>query len=177
MSNFTIRFYQDSVQLGFQSEAAGHPVFEDRDFIEINIPGDMGNVIVREATDNDKKQHANLFAQYKSGLEPSIEGIPLENWARLTRAQVLNYKALNFQTVEQIAEMSDTAAGKVGLGAMPDRTAAKAYLELAKDSALAMKQSLIIERQDNEMADLKRQVAELAALIEKPSKTLHVKKD
>jgi len=177
MSSFTIRFFQDSIQLGFQSEEAGHPVFADRDFIEITIPGDMGNIIVREATDNDKKTHANLFAQYKAGLEPSIEGTPLESWSRLTRSQVLNYKALNFQTVEQIAEMSDTAAGKVGLGAMPDRTAAKAYLELAKDSALAMKQSLIIERQDNEMAELKRQIAELAAQIEKPNKQLKLTKD
>ena len=175
--NFTIRFYQESIQLGFQSEAAGHPVFEDRDFIEINIPGDQSNVIVREATDNDKKVHASLFAQYKAGLTPSIEGVPVEEWSRLTRAQANNYKALNFLSVEQIAEMSDTAAGKVGMGAFADRTAAKAYLELAKDSALAQKQAIIIERQDNEMADLKRQVAELAALIEKPKKTLTLNKE
>lgn len=166
MSNFTVRFYQDSLQLGFASEQAGHPVFEDRDFIEINIPGDMSNVICREATENDKKTYASLYAQYKQGLEPSINGTPLEAWSRLTRAQVQNYKALHFQTVEQIAEMSDTAAGKVGMGAMADRTAAKAYLEQAKDSALAQKQALVIERQDNDIAELKAQIAALASQLE-----------
>jgi hypothetical protein len=175
MQHETIRFYQDKHQLGFASEQAGHPVFEDVDFIEISIPGDMTNVIVRPATDKDKQTHAALFAQYKQGLEPSVDGVPVESWARLTRAQAANYKALNFQTVEQIANMSDTAAGKVGMGAHADRTAAKAYLAMANDSALAQKQALTIERQDNEMADLKRQIAELAAMVDKKETTLHVK--
>ena len=170
----TVRFYQDKNQLGFASEQAGHPVFEDVDYIEINIPGDMTNVIVRPATDKDKTVHANLYSLYKQGLEPAIDGTPVESWPRLTRAQSANYKALNFQTVEQIAGMSDTACGKVGMGAMADRTAANAYIALAKDSALAQKQALVIERQDSEMAELKRQVAELAALVDK-KETLPVK--
>lgn len=178
MSNFTVRFYQEKVLLGYQSEQAGHAVFEDRDFIQINIPGDMSNIIEREATENDIKQYASLFAAYKAGLVPSVNGTPVEAWARLTKAQAANYKALNFQTVEQIAEMSDTACGHVGMGAMSDRTAAKAFLQSAKDSGLAQKQALIIERQDNDIADLKRQVAELASLASKPeeSKTLTLKK-
>jgi hypothetical protein len=159
----TVRFYQDKHQLGFASEQAGHPVFEDVDFIEIMIPGDMTNVIVRPATERDKQQYTQLYNQYKQGLEPATEGIPVEAWARLTRAQAANYKALNFMTIEQIANMSDAVLTKVGMGAQNDRTAAKAYLEQAKDSALAQKQALVIERQDNELADLKRQVAELAA--------------
>jgi hypothetical protein len=51
---------------------------------------------------------------------------------------------------------------------MADRTAAKAYLALAKDSALAQKQALEIERQNNLIADLQRQINELAA--EKPKR-------
>jgi hypothetical protein len=146
------------------------------DFIEIMIPGDMTNVIVRPATDKDKHQYANLFAQYKQGLEPSTEGMPVEEWARLTRAQAANYKALNFQTVEQIANMTDAVFAKVGMGAQADRTAAKAYLALAQDSALAQKQALELERNASEMADLKQQIKDLAAMVESQNKgTLHVK--
>ncbi len=176
MINETVRFYQDKNQLGFASEQAGHPVFEDVDFIEIMIPGDMTNVVVRPATDKDKNQYAQLYNQYKQGLEPSAEGTPVEAWARLTRAQAANYKALNFMTVEQIANMGDNVLTKVGMGAQADRTAAKAYLEQAKDTALVQKQALVIERQDAEMAELKRQVAELAARADQQEKgTLHVK--
>ena len=175
MAQETVRFFQDKKQLGYASEQAGHPIFEDVDMVEIGIPGDMTNIIVREATERDKAAFASLFAQYKQGLEPSIEGTPVETWPRLTRAQAANYKALNFQTVEQIAEMSDTSASKVGMGAQADRTAAKAFLKLAKDAALAQQQALTIERQDAEMADLKRQIAELASLVDTNKGTLHVK--
>lgn len=176
MAQETVRFFQDKQQMGFASEQAGHPVFEDVDMVEIGIPGDMTNIIIRPATDRDKQNYAALYNAYKQGLEPSIEGTPVEAWPRLTRAQAANYKALNFQTVEQIADMSDAAAGKVGMGAMADRTAAKSYLALAKDSALAQKQALDIERQNNEITDLKRQIADLVALVQTKEKgTLHVK--
>lgn len=173
----TVRFYQDKSQLGFASEQAGHPIFEDVDFIEILIPGDMNNVIVRPATEKDKHNYASLFNAYKQGLEPSVEGVPLEQWARLTKAQAANYKALNFHTVEQIANMTDGVLTKVGMGAQADRTAAKAYLSLAKDSALAQAQALELERNASEMADLKQQIKDLAALVESQNKgTLHLSK-
>lgn len=173
---FTVRFYQEKVLMGYASEQAGHPVFEDRDFIQINIPGDMSNIIEREANENDKKQYAQVYAQYKQGLEPSVDGIPVETWARLTKAQAANYKAQNFQTVEQIAEMSDTACTSVGMGAMADRTAAKAFIALANDSGLAQKQALVIERQNADIENLKQQVAELAALASGKNKTLTLNK-
>jgi hypothetical protein len=172
----TVRFYQDKNQLGFASEQAGHPVFEDVDFIEILIPGDMTNVIVRPATERDKQNYAQLYTQYKQGLEPATDGTPVEAWPRLTRAQSANYKALNFQTVEQIANMTDAVLTKVGMGAQADRTAAKAFIALAKDSALAQKQALELERNAAEMADLKKQIKDLAAMVESQNKgTLHAK--
>lgn len=172
MSNFTVRFFQEKVQMGFLSEQAGHPVFEDRDFIQINIPGDMSNIIERESTEIDRTQFASLFAAYKQGLEPSVDGMPVEQWAKLTKAQAANYKAQNFQTVEQIAEMSDHACGSVGMGATSDRAAAKAFLALAKDAGLAQKQAIEIDRQNTDIEELKRQVAELSALGLKANKTL-----
>lgn len=171
MTNFTIRFYQDKKLLGFKSEQAGHPVFEDADFIEISIPGDMSNQIVREVTENDIKQYAAKYAEYKQGLIPSVDGTPLEAWPRLTKAQVANYKALNFVTVEQIAEMSDAACSKVGMGSMPDRTAAQAYLALAKDTALAQKQAIELERREQQIADLQDQIKDLAVRLESKEET------
>lgn len=160
-----VRFFRDKFLMGHASEQAGHPVYEDRDYVEIATPGDLNTIIHRVATDKDKATFAALFAQYKAGLEPSAEGIPLEAWARLTPAQVGNYKGLGFRCVEHIADMSDTVLAKVGMGAMGDRVAAKAYLALAKDSALAQKQALELDRQNNTIADLQRQVSEMAERI------------
>lgn len=168
--NFTIRFFRDKKLLGFQSEQVGHPVYDDADYIEISIPGDMSNQLVREVTENDIQKYRAAYDAYKAGLEPSTEGTPLEAWPRLTPAQVANYKALKFVTVEQIANMSDTACTKVGMGAMADRTAANAYLKLAQDSALAQKQALEIERNENRIAELEAQIKELAAKLEEPKR-------
>jgi len=168
--NISVRFYQDKFLMGYASEQAGHPVFEDRDFVEIATPGDMNTVIQRPVTDKDKERWPTHFARYKEGLEPSVEGIPLEAWARLTPASVANYKAMGVKTVENVAGMSDQICNKVAMGAMADRTAAKAYLEQAKDGALSQKQALVIERQDQTIADLQRQINELAALADKPKR-------
>jgi hypothetical protein len=161
-----VRFFQESVKMGFASEQAGHPVYEDRDFIEIATPGDLNTIIHREATDKDKANYAAMYAQYKAGLEPSAEGTPLESWPRLSKAQVANYKGLGFRTVEHVAEMNDNVVQKVGMGAHGDRTAARAYLASAKDTALAQRQALELERSNQTIADLQRQVSELAARME-----------
>lgn len=163
MANISVRFYQDKVLLGYASEQAGHPVYEDRDFIEITVPGDMSNVINREVLDRDKKEFAASYARYKEGLEPSVDGVPLEAWSRLTTASVANYRAMGVKTVEHISEMSDQICNKVAMGAMADRTAAKAYLASAKDSALAQKQALEIERLENMVKDQQRQINEISA--------------
>lgn len=158
-----VRFFRDKVKMGFASEAAGHPVYEDADFIEIATPGDLNTIIHRVVTDKDKATWAQLYAQYKAGQEPSAEGVPLEAWARLTPAQVGNYKALGFRTVEHVADMNDNVVQKVGMGAHGDKIAAAAYLLLAKDSALAQKQALEIDRQNQTIEELQRQVQELAS--------------
>lgn len=166
--NLYVRFYQDKFLMGFKSEQAGHPVYDDMDFVEIMTPGDMNNIIQRPATERDIKQFSALYQSYKAGQEAPVEGIPLESWPRLTSATVANYKAMGVKTIENVANMSDQVCNKVAMGAMGDRTAAKAYLALAKDSALAQKQALELERQNATIDDLKRQVAELVASAEKP---------
>jgi hypothetical protein len=169
-ANTYIRFYQDKFLMGFKSEQAGHPVYDDVDFIEIRTPGDMNNIIQRPATENDKRQYAQLFASYRTGLEPAIDGIPLEAWARLTPASVANYKAMGVMTIEHVSNMSDQICSKVAMGAMSDRAAAKAYIAQAKDTGLVQKQAVELERQNTTIADLQRQISELSAMIEKPKR-------
>lgn len=166
--NLYVRFYQDKFLMGYLSEQAGHPVYQDMDFVEIMTPGDMNNIIQRPVTDKDIKQFSALYKSYKEGLEAPVDGIPLEAWPRLTSASVANYKAMGVKTVENVANMSDQVCNKVSMGAMADRTAAKAYIALAKDTALVQKQALELERRDAKIEELERQIKDLAAQMEKP---------
>ncbi len=171
-SKTLVRFYRDKFLLGHQSEAAGHPVYEDRDYLEIYTPGNP-DPWVTEATEKYQKQYAEAYAAYKAGLEPSVDGVPLEQWPRMTPATVANYKAAKVTTVEQVAEMSDQVCNKLGMGAMSDKLAAKTYLANAKDSALAQKLALVNERQQAQIDDL---TAQIKVLSDKHDKTLTLKK-
>lgn len=171
-----IKFYQDKIELKAESKKLGHPHFVDADFIEIIIPGDDWNIIKRKATELDIEKYRPYYDKYKAGLEQSEDGMPLEQWAMLTKSQVENYKSLSFTTVEQIAEMSDTSAAKVGMGATEHKAAAQAFLQQAVDGALVQRQAVQIEEQANDIEELKRQIQELAALASDKKETLTLPK-
>jgi hypothetical protein len=171
----SIRFYQDTVQMVAKSDEIGRAIFEDRDFIEITIPGDTFNIVNRQVTQKDIEQYRGSYDRYKAGLEQSVDGFPLEQWARLSKSQVANYKALNFKTVEQIAEMPQSSAANVGMSAQGDIAAAKAFLAQSKDGALSQKQAVQIETLLAEVARQAEQIKELGALAEKSKDTLHLK--
>ena len=172
-----VRFFKQAVQMGAKSEELGRPYFEDVDYIEILIPGDSFNQVITKATDVHKEKYAETYKKYLAGLEQTVEGYPVSEWARLSKSQAENYKAMNFHTVEQIAEMSDNALQQVGMSAAGDRAAAKAFLAQHKDAGLAEKQAIQIETMKAEITRLTEQVKELGALADKKDGTLHVKKD
>lgn len=172
----SIRFYQDTVQMTAKSEEMGRAIFEDRDFIEIIIPGDAFNVVNRQVTQRDIDNYKATYDRYKAGLEQSVDGFPLEQWARLTKSQVANYKALNFRTVEQIAEMSLSSASNVGMGAQGDIAAAKAFLAQSQEAGLSQKQAVELTTLKAEIARQAEQIKELGALAAKKDGTLHAKK-
>ena len=44
-------------------------------------------------------------------------GLPLQEWAPLSRSQVLELKANHIHTVEQLSEIPDSGLEKLGMGA------------------------------------------------------------
>lgn len=171
-----VRFFKQAVQMGAKSEELGRPYFEDVDFIEILIAGDNFNQVVTKATEVHKEKYAGTFKKYLAGLEQKPDGYPVSEWSRLSKSQAENYKAMNFYTVEQIAEMTDSALQQVGMSGAGDRVAAKAFLAQVKDAGLAEKQAIQIETMAAEIKRQSEQIRELGALAEKKDSTLHVKK-
>jgi hypothetical protein len=171
-----VKFFQEAVHSPAKSAELGRQIFESQDYIEIVIPGDMTNIIIRKATEKDIETYADTYRKYKDGLEQSAEGYPLEQWAHLTKADVLNYKSLKFSTVEQVAEMNTSSMGAVGMRATGDKKAAQAFIENSKKNGLAETQAIEIENLKNEVRRLTEQVKEVGALADKKDSTLHVKK-
>lgn len=151
----------------FRSTETGKPEYDLIDFIKKCNPGDPTNVIERPARDEDKDEFPGQWAAYqrRTSYRPET-GTPVEDWPRLDVATVAKLKALEFHTVEQIAECSDQQCQRIGMGCYELRTKAAAYIAAAKDSSLAQKQADELAKKDQQIADLQDQVLRLGARVE-----------
>lgn len=159
-------FYTDAIQLGFESEKQGRPIFQDVPFIRILVPGDTTNIIEREANDQDKIKYRKEWQHFEAGQTAGLTGTPLEQWPQITRSQLKEAKYFEVHTVEQMAGLADIHAQKLGMGFYELRNKAKAYLDAASGTADSTKQAAENLRLTNMLADLQKQVAELSEASE-----------
>lgn len=145
------------------STDAGRPIYEDRECIEIRVPGDR-DVIVREVQERDKFRFPRQWAAFKAGKGEAIVGTPLDAVPWLTRSQVEELGYFKIRTVEQLAELSDAHAQKFA-GIQTLKARAKDFLAAAAGAAPAEKLRAELEQRDNEIALLKRQQAEMAEAL------------
>lgn len=160
-------FYIDAVRQGFKSEEAGRDIWEDREFIRIFVGGDNKNIIEREAHVGDQQRFPQEYRLFKEGLKDveQVVGTPLSQWPVMTPSTIRMLNAQNIFVVEQLRDMSDTAIQAVGMGARELKLKAGAYLEHAKDSSAATRLAAENQRLLDEVTELKRQVAEIAARV------------
>lgn len=159
-----VAFRMDAVPSQFQSEQAGHPVFVEKPFITITIPGSTNTIIDTVADLEYQRRFPEQWAKFKAGhTDAAVNGWRLESWPAVNTAQVKMLQHMNVHTVEMLADMSDTACQQVGMGTMELRTKAKAAIAAAAGGADAERQAMENERRDNEMAALRAQVTELSA--------------
>lgn len=143
-SGLYVEFESVAVQHPFKSQEAGRPIFEDVDFITIFFPGDNTKKVVRpvkkdddESGPSDCKRFPVQWAAYQQKTAQVHEGMPVTEWPPLTKAQAQEFKAMNIHTVEQLADLPDSAL--TWLGARQTRDQAKVWVERSKGSAVDSK--------------------------------------
>jgi len=139
-----VEFHFEPVKDEEASIEAGRPIFVDREYIKIIPVGDKMTVICEPVTDEYRARWPQKYAAFKLQQHQPQEGTPLDQWAPLTKSQVLTFKGANVHTVEQLANVSDGNLANLGMGARDIREKAIAYLKGAEGSAgvLAMQQQL-----------------------------------
>ena len=151
-----------------KSAEAGRPIFEDRDFVTIMVPGDKDSVIERVATDIDKRRFRAQYTAYKQNqAQETVTGTPLRAATFLTAAQIKELEYFNVHTVEQLADMNDGNVQKFMMGHKMKQLA-KDYLAAAKDSSAITSMREQLEARDAQIAAqdqaLKEQGERIAAL-------------
>lgn len=172
-----VRFEETTARNEAASAEAGRPIFDKVLLATVLVPGSRqeavheiersfvdGSVRRREATaQRFEKQLAAFRALHASR---DLTGTPVEQWPSLDVRQVAELKALGVFTVEALAALSDAGMQKLGPGGRALQSRAATYLAAAADTAHAGHLAVELERRDQEIARLTRQVADLAALLE-----------
>lgn len=166
------RFFIESVEDPLASQREGRPIFRDEERVELTIPGvSQYNIKVDIVNDSHRQRWPEQYKAFKAGMEISADGTPLEQWPILKRSQVLELKAMNFTTVEQVATMDDQTTQRF-MGGMRLRTLAKSYIDDAEAGALLSKITADNDRKDQQIAELSRKVEELGSLLNSVHSTL-----
>jgi hypothetical protein len=161
-ANLFVEFYEDALEIPFKSEQEGRPVYEQRVFVRIMVPGDATSIIETPATEQHKQESRRQFERFEKGMKDVIDGTPLSMWPVVNKSQVKECEFFEIRSVEQLAELSDSTCKRMGMGYMELRSKAKAWLLAAKDSALVTRQAAENDRLQGEIEALKEQIAQMA---------------
>jgi len=126
------QFYQHPKQNNYQTQLKGYPVYEDKDYVRILIPGDRNLITEKEVTEKEKKLYPMEWEAYKSGKIEIGNGTPIEQWPSVTPGQVQTLKYFNVYSVEQLAATSDSSIQTLGMGYLGLREKAKTFLKMAE---------------------------------------------
>lgn len=174
-ANLWVEFYTGPSPLPDpnKSDEAGFPVYVDVPWVKILVPGDRTKSYDRPAkmafdgpgdqTPPDPQRFPQQWSAYKSQSTKANVGLPIEEWAAISRSEAQAFKRMDIHTVEQLAGLTDTALS--WLGARQRRDQAKAWLESAKDHAGEA-------RLAKENEQLKAQVEALADQVKELSERL-----
>lgn len=130
-----VEFYRDAVQNNFKSAQEGRPIYDEKDFVRIQTPGDTKTTVVRAVTEQDKLRFPRSWDAYQKNIELAQEGTPLEEWNQISRSQTKELKHVGIATVETLAQVSDGNIQKLGPGYSQLRQRARQFLESAADDA------------------------------------------
>ena len=171
-SRLAVQFYKKSVKQEDASNEAGRPIFKEFDFVRIMIPGDNLTEIDTYAQESHKQRFPRQWAHYQNQVanHQDIVGTPLDQWPQVTRSQAEELRGLKFHTVESIAECSDQQLQRIGMvaGMSPHnfRLKAKAFLNLANDSAEVAQREAEMQALKAENAKVKLEADEKLAKMQ-----------
>ena len=156
-SKLYVTFYVRPVMHTFKSSQEGRPIYEEKEYVRIIVPGDSKTTVDCPVTDEFRMRFSKQYDKFKKGLEQAVVGTPLEMWPQMTVGLCAELKAMNISTVEQLAELDDSKAQRI-MGSYDLRRKAQVFLDAAKGEAENNKIVVELEKRDAEIAMLKQQM-------------------
>jgi hypothetical protein len=158
-SKLFVRFFVKPVKNEAKSLEAGRAIMEDHVFVNIKIPGDKNNDVIKDCQLEPSyiQRFPVHYERFKKNLE-QVVGTPLTALPFLTEAQVEEYRTMNIRTVEQLAGMADVQCQTI-LGSIAHKQKAQEWLDSFKGA-----ERLRQEFEEQRKADAEKMAAMQAQL-------------
>jgi hypothetical protein len=165
-----VRFYKKPIQQEQESIDAGRPIYKEFDFVHICVAGDTLTEIDTYALQQHKQRFPIQWANYMNRVganDEEVVGTPVAEWPLVSKSQAEELRAIKFFTVEAIAGASDQQLQRMGMAAgmspFAFRDKAKAFLNLATNSAETDKRESEINALKEELAKKDLETAKIKA--------------
>lgn len=150
----------------------GRPIYEEKEYITIMVPGDRNNIVHRpiwaDPMNNqaDTRRFARQYADWKAGRQgENADGTPLAAWPMVTKSQVEELRFFGVQTVEQLASLSDGNAQRFS-GIQKLKQQAGDFLAAAKDASHLTKMRAELDARDNQITTQAEQIKALQEAVD-----------
>lgn len=161
------RFYMEPFKNEAKSAAMGQPVFEEREMVEILIPGDRLTVVSRIVGEEQRRRWPEHYKAFKAGLEAPLDGTPVEQLPGITAARVEELRFAHVRSIETLANLTDAQLAKaVSMGGQTLREQAKRWLEAAAGAAPAEKLAAENAELKATIDQLQKTTADLASRLD-----------
>lgn len=130
--NLLVEFFLYPVRNPLRSDQEGRSIFEDREYIRIQVPGQRLSIIERPVREVDKQRFADRYNRWKSGTDHADTGTPLESVNWLMPSTKEEYAFFKVKTIEALAECPDNIPIPTLQG---DKRRAKAFVAAMRENA------------------------------------------
>lgn len=114
-----------------KTEAAGRPIYDDVEFVEIIIPGNDRERPVQRVAQDHVDRWPEQYKRFKDNKSQRIEeGYPLIEWPQISRGLAATLAHDHILTVEQLSKVADTNLQSIGPGLLDLKYKAAKFIEV-----------------------------------------------
>ena len=161
-----VRFYLMELLHEARTKEAGMNKYDDVEMVEITIPGCRDNCI-RKASDQDKARFSRQYSAFLTSKGEGREGTPLNHFPFIGPSERRELEYFNIFTGEGLVGLSDGYLEKIPLDLRPLIKKVKAFMEMAKDTAISLKHAEENEELKQKIDVLETQMKELLSTKQK----------
>ncbi len=136
-------FYLREVQNKARSKVEGRICFDQKEYVEIFVPGEKHLRPNRPVTEADKTRWPAAYRRFQQTREETLDGTPVEQWPFLNRAQVAELKANGIMTIEAIADIPDGMLEQLGRNGREIQKRAKQFLQPQSDTEKELRAQVV----------------------------------